>query len=280
MGRHLLRRPAVPAAPLAFTLIELLVVVAIIAILASLLLPTLSKSKYTAQRTTCINNIRQLYLAQINYADDFRGHFCFHQDDSPDYQKTPDTTPNDIVDLMRGTYVKNTQITLCPILASYAIPNGNMGGFYGTYFADTTFEVNGVGGWDAPGANSVESAYMWMANFLCEDGKPMTYVDATGYFNDNPTQNEPAWPMLATDCASRRAFMTHRISETIGQVYWDDGHRGGWNRTAWSGDPISVWSLSVDQPVGYADGSVIIHAKSRYLSRAFGGPAMNTLFYY
>ncbi len=57
-------------APPAFTLLELLVTVAVIAILAGLLLPALAGAQGRGRATYCSNNLRQLNLACLLYADD------------------------------------------------------------------------------------------------------------------------------------------------------------------------------------------------------------------
>ena len=52
-----------------FTLIELLVVIAIIAVLASMLMPALSSARERGKSSSCMNNVRTLASACLQYAD-------------------------------------------------------------------------------------------------------------------------------------------------------------------------------------------------------------------
>ena len=95
----------------AFTLTELLVTIAIIGVLAALLLTALGEARGTAQKATCINNVRQIGLALLMYAgdhadslraatNDYHIYFTYREDIQP-Y-------------LSRGGSSTNEQLFTCP----------------------------------------------------------------------------------------------------------------------------------------------------------------------
>lgn len=102
----------------AFTLIELLVVMAIIAIIAAMLMPALQRAREAAQRTSCLNNIRDISNSLAMYTSEHNGQMperCNQANiDAAGNVSTWSKNWGDSWDELYPSYVSDAKLFWCP----------------------------------------------------------------------------------------------------------------------------------------------------------------------
>jgi prepilin-type processing-associated H-X9-DG protein/prepilin-type N-terminal cleavage/methylation domain-containing protein len=187
-----------------FTLLELLVVIAIIAILASLLMPTLARSKASAQRVECGSNQRQLGMAAQMYCDD-NGGKCFPLWlNVTNGGKTwwfgwlgPGPEGSRPFDLSAGVlypYLHSSNVRLCPVfgtvLAQFELKADGLVYSYGCngfVFLSPSQPALPMSKITRPGETACFADAAQVNNFLGAGGSSGTPTLQEWYYLDNPT---------------------------------------------------------------------------------------------
>jgi len=142
-----------------FTLIELLVVIAIIGILAAMLLPALSRAKAKAQGIECINNLKQMGMANFMYVNDNAR--------TIPYNSSGTLWMKDLI----GYYSAVDKVRICPV-APYKKSAGYLGTAITAWIWPNSTETNVLGEprWTGSyGINGWMYAGGWPSNPLPDD---------------------------------------------------------------------------------------------------------------
>ncbi len=214
-----------------FTLIELLVVIAIIAILAAILFPVFAKAREKARQSSCLNNVKQLVLANLQYLQDYDEVFTrtwYGPNAYPGNYQWPQAV---------GPYVKNWQVFVCPSHTGTTIVANN--GAPGSTLS-YAFNVAYYGGSGVAGVSCTPPYGRSLAQ-VQDPAQTLLLVDYTGSF-------EVGWQYISSQPTNMNFLpLRHNDGVNVGFV---DGHAKWMKPDALgkltSAGAYAMWTIEAD----------------------------------
>jgi prepilin-type processing-associated H-X9-DG protein/prepilin-type N-terminal cleavage/methylation domain-containing protein len=206
-----------------FTLVELLTVIAVVGIVSALLLAALGRGRDASSAAQCVQNIHQLAAANVLYARENEGRFCFAQDKRNNLrwhgERGSALQPFDGTKGPLAPYLgRESRVKICPaferiLRGSKSFENGSGGyGYNAIYIGGTPANP-----WDGELLANVPAP----ANTVMFADTALTKA---GGVQEYPFAEPPRWVTPSGKLAGTMSPSVHFRHSGRANVAWCDGH--------------------------------------------------------